>query len=169
MGHKTGARWLFWILALFLTGGCSPLYMKSTWLNHDLVLNGDVKDWPGGVNPLYGEKISMGASNNGDFLFLALVIRDSTGGVYTNYSHSIAAKGLTAWIDPHGEDARRFGIRLMGMEDPDSNVLPGASKRLKRYRQRSSVHGFGGEPVGNHHRKGKYHQNERAVPASIRV
>ena len=118
MGHKTGARWLFWILALFLTGGCSPLYMKSTWLNHDLVLNGDVKDWPGGVNPLYGEKISMGASNNGDFLFLALVIRDSTGGVYTNYSHSIAAKGLTAWIDPHGEDARRFGIRLMGMEDP---------------------------------------------------
>lgn len=103
---------------ILLTGGCSSLDMKSTWLDRDLPLNSNTKDWPGGVNTLYGEKISLGASNNRDYLFLALVIHDSGGGVYSNYSHAIAATGLTTWIDPKGEDAWNFGVRLMGMEEP---------------------------------------------------
>lgn len=118
MGRKTGALWPPLALAILFLGGCSSLDLRSTWLDHDLVLNGNVKDWPGGVNPLYGEKISMGASNNADSLFIALVVKDSAGGVYSNFSRTIAVKGLTTWIDPRGEDAWSFGIRLMGMEDP---------------------------------------------------
>ncbi len=118
MGRKTGALCPPLALAILLLGGCSSLDLRSTWLDHDLILNGNVKDWPGGVSPLYGEKVSMGASNNFDSLFIALVVKDSAGNVYSNYSHAIAVKGLTTWIDPHGEDAWTFGIRLLGMEDP---------------------------------------------------
>jgi hypothetical protein len=118
LGRKTGFLFSFPAFLALLMGGCSSLEMASTWTNQDLILNGDVKDWPGGVNPLYGEKISLGASNNGRFLFLALVVRDSAGGVYSNFSRVIMATGLTTWIDPRGGDRRTFGIRFLGMEEP---------------------------------------------------
>jgi hypothetical protein len=104
--------------ALILLGpGCSSLYFKSAWLDRPLSINEDAQTIPGGVDALYGEKIYIGASNNSQYLWLAMVVKDSDGGTYSNYSHGIAMGGLTVWIDPKGEAAKTLGIRLRGMSE----------------------------------------------------
>jgi hypothetical protein len=110
----------FLFLGAFLACGCGTLQMKSSWLDRDPTLGGDIKDWPGGMNAL-GDSVSIGASNNGDFLCLALAVRDADNGEYvTCYTRELAARGLTVWMDPQGGDGKSFGILLQGMEKEDS-------------------------------------------------
>ncbi len=103
-----------------LVGGCgSLLLLKSTWADQGLARGADVQDWPGGVTAV-GDAVSLGISNNDDFLFLALVVKDF---INTNdnppYAHSLAANGMTVWVDSQGGDRKALSIHFRGMEEAD--------------------------------------------------
>jgi hypothetical protein len=111
------------VLMALLEGGCgSLLLVRSTALDHDLSLSTDIRDWPGGVTAV-GDAVSLGSSNNSDFLFIALVVRDfKNSDDNPLYAHSLAAGGLTVWVDPQGSDHKTFGIHLRGMEEVEDGM-----------------------------------------------
>lgn|GEM_PF-5907074 len=116
---KSKTRWVFFALsfAAMLVSGCGSIpLLKSTWLDHDLALGPDTKDWPGGLSAV-GDMVSVGTSNNRDWLFLALVVQDfKNTDDNPPYAHSLAANGLTVWVDPQGGDHKTFNLSFRGME-----------------------------------------------------
>jgi hypothetical protein len=131
------------LIAFFVSGCGSLLFLKSTWLDHDLAAGTDVAAWPGGVTAI-GDVVSLGVSNNSEFLYLTLVVQDFKN---TNdnppYANSLAANGLTVWLDPQGADHKAFGIHFRGMEEPESGkpdaVAPGSTAETPEQIQSSDL------------------------------
>jgi hypothetical protein len=102
-----------------------------------------VKDWPGGVTAI-SDVVSLGVSNNHESLFLALVVLNSNDNDEpAAYARSLAAGGLTVWMDPHGSDRRIFGIHFQGMEEsgaakPDTDA-PGSTNETTDQTQSSDL------------------------------
>jgi hypothetical protein len=128
MFHKTPLSLVSLALMALLVSGCgSLLFLKSTWLDHGLAMSTDVTAWPGGVTAV-GDIVSLGASNDGDFFYLALVVLDSINSDEpAAYAHSLAAEGLTVWMDPQGADHKAFGIHFRGMEEPAAGKPEGGA------------------------------------------
>jgi hypothetical protein len=113
MGKRTGVLLLLLIVAAWQMAGCETMEMKSAWQGSDIPANTDVGNWPGNVTKLGDGKVTLTASNNGDFLYLALAVNDLEGDIYSQYAKALGTNGLTVWLDPQGADQKFFGIRFL--------------------------------------------------------
>jgi hypothetical protein len=98
---------------LLAAGGCGQPEFPSRWLDRQVVIDGDPRDWTGAVYSLDGERTVAGFFNDSTDLYVCLVSSDP------NVSRQVLGRGLTLWLDPDGGRAKTFGIRYpLGARDP---------------------------------------------------
>ncbi len=114
MEYKNIALFLPLAFVVLVLSGCGTIPMvNSAWLDHNLSFSTGDTTWLGGLK-LLGDLVSLSVSNNRDFLYAAIVVKDSPDPDVAAYSHSLAAKGLTLWIDPRGGDQRALAFIFVG-------------------------------------------------------
>ncbi|MCZ6776781.1 MAG: hypothetical protein O7D34_10035 [Ignavibacteria bacterium] len=94
------------ILLASLSLGCRNTELESTWRDRELTIDGNAIDWEGSTVHLEDEKVTVGLSNDEDFLYLFLSSNDK------NIQRQLLTRGLTVWFDPDGGNDRVFGIRF---------------------------------------------------------
>lgn len=94
------------LVMLTLTAGCSStIKLTSTEAESGVYLTGDPSSWSGNLNYLPDEKVAIGVSNNGDYLYLCLTTGDM-GKIMPMF-----AKGFIVWIKTESDDESTIGIR----------------------------------------------------------
>jgi hypothetical protein len=93
----------FLVLALGLYGCRTPL-QKSVHLDRDIVVDGDVSDWPTVTGKEADQKVLVRTFHDEGFLYVSIVVRDA------GYARTILAGGLKTWFDMTGGDHKTMGI-----------------------------------------------------------
>jgi hypothetical protein len=94
--------------ALLALAGCATFNTynaESHALSQPITVDGTTDDWPGEMYVVPGERMSVGFQNDGQFLYIAVLIEES----FQRYQ--IMSQGLTVWFDPKGGKEKAFGIR----------------------------------------------------------
>ncbi len=94
------------ILLASLSLGCGNTELESTWRDRELTIDGNAIDWEGTTVHVEDENVTVGLSNDEDFLYLFLSSNDK------NIQRQLLTRGLTVWFDPDGGNDRDFGIRF---------------------------------------------------------
>jgi len=92
----------------------APPALVSAWRFTPITVDGSAEEWPT-LATLEG-KVSAGAANDSEFLYLAVSGSDPA-------TRALLATGLIVWLDPSGGKGQTFGIWMEGLEPP---ALPGA-------------------------------------------
>jgi hypothetical protein len=96
---------LFFIL-LSLFSRCTNLEMDSLWLNRVITIDGSDVEWENAKAYVEKANVSIGAFNDGEFLYLCLLSMDR------RIEGQIMRRGLTVWFDPKGGKDKSFGIHF---------------------------------------------------------
>ncbi len=120
MKNRIGLGLPILFLASLMAGGCGTVGVKSVWMEKAPPFSGDIQGWNGGVTEVNGPKVSLGAANNEDSLFLAMVFRDTDTEENPDSSLPVTSVGLTAWFDPEGGSAKAFGIQFPEVTTEDT-------------------------------------------------
>ncbi len=97
----------FFFSALFYFSGCSTTtLLRSTWDNHEIVVDGKENDWNGGIAYLPDDEVSVGVRNDSSNVY---VIFKTTS---RQQSFQFFGLGFTVWFDPVGSDDKTFGIHF---------------------------------------------------------
>ncbi len=127
MGKRPCGFWLLSAIAVCQLTGCETADLKSAWQAQDMAIRPSIQpgisDWAGPMSQFEDGKVSLGVSNNGEFLYLALAVNDLEGDVYTQYAQVLETNGLTIWLDPNGGDEKFFGIRFLASNARGSDDL----------------------------------------------
>lgn len=122
--------------ALFI--GCIRLEMNSKWLDRNITIDGSDAEWENAKAYVEKANASIGAFNDGEFLYLCLISMDR------RIEGQILGRGLTVWLDPKGGRDKSFGIHFplgfhgMGANPygsawksptPDEGTQPGGTDR----------------------------------------
>ena len=91
-----------------VSGACSSAQpVTSTAPPASALVDGTANEWLDGLNRIDGQKgITVGVRNDGEDLYLAVVVTDPA------LLRQIAFGGLTAWFDPEGGRDRTTGVRF---------------------------------------------------------
>jgi hypothetical protein len=102
----------------------------SRWRDREIRVDGNDEEWGDLLNPVKGQKFSVGIVNDDVALYLCLVTKDRVP--YTQ----ISRQGLILWLDPASGRKRAFGLQFpvgglrpprgpaRGMEGPGGAVAP---------------------------------------------
>ncbi len=93
-------------ITLILAQGCgSAVQVTSIAPSAPIVIDGKSDDWAGHLLYYRNDKLTLGVSNDKEFLYLCVMSSDQT--VY----RSILMRGLTVWFDTTGGKGKYFGMR----------------------------------------------------------
>ncbi len=79
--------------------------VESLWPKNPVLIDGKSDDWRGALAFVGEGELSLGFYNDGDNLYLCLLVADEMS------RERIIRSGLMVWIDPQGGKARTLGIR----------------------------------------------------------
>ena len=99
--------------ALIALGVAAPAGLTSAWRTEVVAVDGLSSEWQK-LEPL-DRGPSVGAVNDGEFLYLVVAARDPESIAYLS-------TGLIVWLDSAGRRAESFGLRVSGVDQPP---LPG--------------------------------------------
>ena len=71
-----------------------------------MVIDGTSVEWDGAVTYFEESRIAVGVQNDEDYLYVSLVTTDA------RRQFQILGRGAVVWFDPHGGQAKPFGIRF---------------------------------------------------------
>lgn len=77
---------------------------SSSWRSRDVTIDGAQGDWKGFLETVGEEEISLGVSNDADFLYVSLLFENQAR------QAQILSKGCTIWLDATAEKQKTFGI-----------------------------------------------------------
>ena len=100
------------VLALgLLSLGCTaPHVLQSGTPAVPITIDALLGDWNDTIQPLPGERLALGVSNDADHLYVAVTSRDQ------GVTRQVLRRGLTLWVDPSGKESKELGIRFpLGM------------------------------------------------------
>ncbi len=92
------------LLVLCLTS-CTNLQFQSEWRDRDINIDGRSDDWVGSLTFVDKQNISLGATNDTDFLYICLAAEDQA------VISRILRQGMILWFDPEGGKDKTFGIK----------------------------------------------------------
>ncbi len=92
------------LLALCLTS-CTNLQFQSEWKDKNIRIDGRSDDWVGSLTFVDKQNISLGATNDTDFLYICLAAEDQA------VISRILRQGMILWFDPEGGKEKTFGIK----------------------------------------------------------
>lgn len=101
--------WLALLLLLVMAlglPGCGTPEFQSRWLDREIVIDGDPREWSGAVYSVDGEMTVIGLQNDSTDLYLCVVSSDP------NVSRQVLGRGMTLWLDAKGGRGKSFGIRF---------------------------------------------------------
>jgi len=119
----------------FQVGCSSAVQLKSPWKETDLNIDGDHRDWQDALTFIEKKNISLGMSNDEEFLYICLVTGDRM------LQRQMMMMGFYLWIDADGGKEKRFGIHFpIGMVNrgpmmgrrPDGERPPDRAERLRQ-------------------------------------
>lgn len=118
-------------------GGCSGAKsLQSHAPEHEVTIDGSVRDWAGSITSMDSENISVGVLNDSEFLYVMLIANDPA------VVRRIMDRGLTLWFDPKGGTEKAFGIRFpLGLQASRGGRASGApmNSAARQRRWRSSL------------------------------
>jgi hypothetical protein len=94
------------ILASAIAARDKRARIDSRWPDPPIAIDGSSAEWPGPLTRFNEQPLSMGAANDGEFLYLVVTASDRT----TRFQ--ILRRGLIVWFDAAGGDKKRFGIKF---------------------------------------------------------
>jgi hypothetical protein len=109
---------------LFFSSCTTVIFVRSSWENNNIIIDGDEKDWKDRTFYLNEQNVSLGVRNDQEnfYFFMKIIDRQRI--------RNIHAAGLTIWLDPNGDNGKKYGIRIpkkpmrMGeMQEGDSQIL----------------------------------------------
>jgi hypothetical protein len=113
--HKSTAFLSFIMIFLTFTN-CSSLRINSDWKKNEINIDGDPKEWENRLGYLEDDNISVGISNDNEFIYICLVTGDR------NIISQILGGGLILWFNPENEKEKYTGIhypkKIRGYGDP---------------------------------------------------
>lgn len=86
--------------------GCGQPEFRSRWLDRDVAIDGNPRDWNGAVYSLDGEMTVVGFLNDSTDLYVCFASSDP------NVSRQVLGRGMTVWLDPKGGRDLSFGIHF---------------------------------------------------------
>ncbi|MBU1097618.1 MAG: hypothetical protein KKB34_14140 [Bacteroidetes bacterium] len=113
--------------------GCySQNVITSGYSSEDITIDGQQMDWENKLNFVEDNKMSVGFTNNDDYLFVALITSDRIN------INKILTLGLTVWLEP--ENGKKIGVRFpqkfemksLGMMRPESGIDNDGNERNLR-------------------------------------
>ncbi|MCG8604175.1 hypothetical protein MJD09_04135 [bacterium] len=119
-----------WFLVVLITSiGCGGgLKMNSNWREHEIQIDGTQSDWHGALTFIEKKNVSVGITNDKDFLYMAFAAGDPA------QRRQFMMRGLVLWLDAKGGDKKTVGIRFpvgllgrgegFGMRRPDQEFDP---------------------------------------------
>ncbi len=124
---------LFVLLVLFISSGCSSYSIVSSKLNQQIKIDGKLNDWNGKLKYFKDEKMAVGVLNDPDNLYISLSTADK-GNII-----KILKMGFTIWFEPGNEKGETIGIqypikkeRAMPERFVKSNRNPYGSKIIEK-------------------------------------
>ncbi|MEX0600455.1 MAG: hypothetical protein WD021_04095 [Rhodothermales bacterium] len=104
------------VTVTFVTAGCgSTVALESSTPDEPVTVDASLAEWPGKLQRIDGENLSVGVQNDGDYLYVSMSTRD------LRKIGQIMQQGMVLWIDPAGGKAETFGLRypvgIAGSED----------------------------------------------------
>jgi len=93
-------------LGLFMIAGCDERKLESRWADREMVIDGTAVEWDGAITYFPESRVAVGVQNDEDYLYVSLVTND------VRRQFQILGRGAIVWFDPHGGEARPFGIRF---------------------------------------------------------
>jgi hypothetical protein len=121
------------ILLSAVSGCSSAIEVTSIAPSAPIVIDGKADDWAGHLLYYRDAKLTVGVSNDKEFLYLCVMSSDQT--VY----RSILMRGLTVWFDTTAGSGKYFGIRYpLEMAESEMKMnpdeLPGSHDELMKRR-----------------------------------
>jgi len=102
---------------LLVVNGCGSEELTSRPKDRDITIDGAYEDWQGALEFVEDADVSVGLMNDGEFLYIALVVGDRT------VRRQIMMSGLYLWFDPEADEAKRFGIRYpIGLQEDATDI-----------------------------------------------
>jgi hypothetical protein len=102
----SAAALLVLVSASFVSVQASKAERISSWRDHIITIDGSDEDWAGLTTPVKNSHVSLGFSNDGDWLYLCLQAKHEATRV------QIASTGLIVWLDAEKGRKNAFGIRF---------------------------------------------------------
>jgi hypothetical protein len=113
-------------LGLLLVAGCDDRKLESRWADREMVIDGTSAEWDGAITYFPESRVAVGVQNDEDYLYVSLVTTDARRQL------EVLGRGAVVWFDPHGGQAKPFGIRFplgasaLGMGDGlERRIEPG--------------------------------------------
>jgi hypothetical protein len=102
------------LLSALSLAGCHDIELKSTWLDREIHIDGNLNDWENVMMIIRDKNATVGLSNDENFLYLCLFSsQEST-------LRQAMMTGFTVWFDAEGGKQKRLGIRFpVGMHRED--------------------------------------------------
>lgn len=92
---------------MFFVQGCSSASeVTAIAPSKPIIIDGKSDDWAGHLLYYRNEKLTLGVSNDNDFVYLCVMSSDQS--VY----RTILMRGLTVWFDTTGGSGKYFGMRF---------------------------------------------------------
>ncbi len=108
-------------LLTFYFTSCTNLQFQSGWKDRDINIDGRSDDWVGSLTFVDKQNISLGVSNDTDFLYICLAAEDQA------VISRILRQGMILWFDPEGGKEKTFGIRYpvgrQGMQPGEREMM----------------------------------------------
>ncbi len=83
------------------------VHLDSHLKDRDIVIDGDIGEWPGPFVPIDEQHpVAVAVVNDGEYLYLALTASDAA------IRRQIMGQGLIVWFDPEGKDKKHYGIKF---------------------------------------------------------
>ncbi|GEM_PF-6481459 len=126
-------------LTSFLLSGCATPRLAVDLLDHPVTIDGDLGEWQSSLQEFPEQKVWISASDDGEFLYLALRVWDR------GYVRPISKDGLVVWLDPTGKKNKDLGVMFpVGRRGaPDSvDLLDAAGHVTRTTTEALSVYGF---------------------------
>lgn len=89
-----------------LYSACSgQLKLNSQWRDREVAVDGQQNEWQDQMTFVEKENVSIGVSNDSEFLYLSLVANNQ------DVRRQMMMRGFTVWFDADGGKDKTFGIR----------------------------------------------------------
>lgn len=84
----------------------SPLTLRSSWLDREVVIDGRDGEWEGAKYYIEKSNVDIGVLNDGEYLYLCV------SAVERSLMMQVLGQGMTTWFNPKGNRDRAFGVRF---------------------------------------------------------
>ncbi len=149
------------LLLLLAITGCGPTMIESTWLDHEISIDGaDTHgEWNNAQYTFDEKKVSLGLMNSASHLYLRLSSRDRA------IQRQVLVGGLTVWFNPDGTDNKALGIRFPLPSPAGGRMIPSSQSGGENGRSSPADGGRGETPPdsGNMEQDGRNRSEARQM------